>query len=814
MDQASSSKTTLAAFPNEVFEAIFDYLSPVELSSLSQASRSLCQMATSSMLWERAYFSFWREGDRQREAKRGTTDWRQRRRFADLKDCAKRAWLLDGKVSDTVTNYTKRRKRDGNAAVMLRDTPFPLYLSSSLTSSATTIPQSPHFYRLFLERIQIDQEVLRVVNMQCCSSNRWMERVKEVVDKYGNDAKDVLHALVTCQMRKGAEYLINDDEGDFPSQQAVFPTALQVRLPSTNRSPTHHLTLLHYGRELLEHLQIREALHGFLSLRPGYTVGSLSSHWIDAQRQNQEKEDDQGGLEAAKSAKQFEAAISWLSMFRGGEGQEIAEELDMLAVSCSLYLASQAISLDSDTRQLAAGIYAFMLSRSFKGATPADYENLDNNFIHLCLDESGRETLPLSLAVLYSAIAARLGLTALPTNTPARVLIVVEPRLSSPLSSKPADDRFWIDVYADGQILETDDVRAMLARMRFPMQGDLVGPGTAASTCLRSSRNIIRSVQSSQGAPRFDPQDGGVEADMDMDKASISAVAPQEAANLFEQWIMSTDSLYNPRRTYLDCGQVYLVSPFWQASSSARIGKSGGRYRRMNKWSYFDQQAAMHAASNALTRLGDDLGDRGSDWCASLVQTYFHLDTLIMQDEFTMAAFHSPLYVRDDRSRTSLLTMFQTLIDDDCNGPTPMYRTWPDHSSIHKVGTLFVHRAYGYKAAIIGWNDHCSAPESWILNMGVDNLPNGGRRQPFYQSVHEDGSTRYVAHCNVVPALLDTESRRRQGHTNVNRGVSVADVEEVLQQRGIGKLFRCLSRQGDTLRLVKTEQGIQAFPDD
>ena len=686
--EASVSKTTLAAFPNEVFEAIFDYLSPVELSRLSQTSRSLCQISTSSMLWEQAYFSFWREGDRQQELRRGTTDWRQKRRCADLKDCARRAWLLDGEVFDNGTNYRKRRKRNSDAAEMLHPTPFPLYLSSVIPSN-TPESNSPHFYRLFLERIQIDKEVLQVVNTQCCSSNRWMERVKEVVDKYGNDAKDVLHALVICQVRKGEEDLLNDDAGEVTSQQAVFPTALQVRLPTTNRSPTHHLTLLHYARELLEHLQYREALQGFLSLRQGYTVESLSSHWIDAQRQSQE-EDDPGGLEAAKLAKQFEAAISWLSMFRGGEGQEIAEELDVLAVSCSLCLASQGIALDSDTRELAAGIYQFMLSRSFKGATPADYENLDNNFIHLCLAESGRATLPLSLAVLFSAIAARLGLKALPTNTPARVLVVVESKTSLNTTGRSApSERFWIDVYAEGQILDTDDVRAMLARMRFPMQGDLVGPGTAASTCLRSSRNIIRSVQSSQGAPRIDPQGENGDADMDMDKASISIDGSQEAADILEQWIMASDSLYNPRRTHLSAGRLYLVSPFWPAPFNTQEGKSRRRYRRMNKWSYFDQQAAMHAASNALTRLGDELGDRGSDWCASLVQTYFHLDTLVMQDEFTNAAFQSPLYVQDDRSRTSLSTMFQTLLDDDRNGPTPTYRAWPDHSSIHKVGTLF-----------------------------------------------------------------------------------------------------------------------------
>jgi hemimethylated DNA binding protein len=810
LGEASSSKITLAAFPNEVFEAIFDHLSPLELSRLAQTSRSICQVATSSTLWERAYYSFWREGDTEREARRGTTVWRTKKRYADLKDAARQAWLLDGEVMNSGEHHSKRRRRSEIATGKAEQIPFPLYLSSPMSKEGFSAVM-PQFYRLFLERMQIDEEVLQVIKTQCCSGNGWMERVRAVVDKHGNDAKDVLHALVTCQLRRGDEDLPDYEEEIERNKAGVFPNALQVRLPSTNRSPTHHLVLLHYGRELLEHLQCREALQGFLSYRPGCTIESLSPHWISAQCQDDEEETRQG-LNAAKIGKSFEVAISWLSMFRGGEGQEIAEEIDVLSVSCSLYLASQEVPLHFNTQILAGGIYDFMQSRGFKGATPAEYENLDNNFLHRCLDESGRETLPLSLTVIYCAIACRLGLSAYPTNTPARVLIVVEPRASPSSSTASGTDRFWIDIYGDGKILDANDVRMMLARMRLQMQGDFIGPSTAAATCLRASRNVVRSVQGAQGAPRLNAATQGDDADsdMDMDKASLSADGSQQAADVFEKIMMSSDSVYNPRRTYLTSKGLYLVSPFWSILGKAK--KPGRRYQRDSSWSDYDQQAAMHAASNALTRLGDELGDRGSDWCSSLVQTYFPLDSLIMQNEFTNSAFNSPLYVQDERSRTSMSTMFQGLLSEDQVGPTATYRSWPEHSSIHKVGTLFTHRAYGYKAAIIGWNDHCSAPESWILNMGVDNLPNGGREQPFYQSVHEDGSTRYVAHCNIVPATLDILSGRSRN--SVEGAVSLKDAEDVLRQRGIGKLFRCLSQQGSYLRLVKSETGHQAFPDD
>ena len=32
---------------------------------------------------------------------------------------------------------------------------------------------------------------------------------------------------------------------------------------------------------------------------------------------------------------------------------------------------------------------------------------------------------------------------------------------------------------------------------------------------------------------------------------------------------------------------------------------------------------------------------------------------------------------------------------------------------------------------ILGWDPHCAAPEDWIVNMRVDDLPNG-RNQAFY----------------------------------------------------------------------------------
>lgn len=263
--------------------------------------------------------------------------------------------------------------------------------------------------------------------------------------------------------------------------------------------------------------------------------------------------------------------------------------------------------------------------------------------------------------------------------------------------------------------------------------------------------------------------------------------------------------------------ELYLVSTFW--SNSTRDYYKG-RYLRAKKWSDFDQQSAMHAASNALTRLGDELGDRGIDWCVSLTQTYFPLDTLVMKDELINESYASPLYVQDEAARLSISTIFTNLRQEDQEGPTPTTRILPNHSHIYPIGTLFVHRSYGYKAVIIGWNEKCNAPQSWMTAMGVDELPNGGRMQPFYQSAVEDGSTRYVAHFNVLPAseLAPNSSNIRStiGMTidSIYGSVTLENAEEVIRQRGIGKLFRCLTYKDGHLQLMKSKHGKQAFPDD
>jgi len=68
------------------------------------------------------------------------------------------------------------------------------------------------------------------------------------------------------------------------------------------------------------------------------------------------------------------------------------------------------------------------------------------------------------------------------------------------------------------------------------------------------------------------------------------------------------------------------------------------------------------------------------------------------------------------------------------------------HSKLfHLVMSAVLIFRYHYGCVIYGWDPVCRMDETWIQQMGVDQSP-GGRNQPFYNVLGDDGSQRYAAH--------------------------------------------------------------------
>ncbi|BCR91719.1 uncharacterized protein ACHE_70562S [Aspergillus chevalieri] len=77
-------------------------------------------------------------------------------------------------------------------------------------------------------------------------------------------------------------------------------------------------------------------------------------------------------------------------------------------------------------------------------------------------------------------------------------------------------------------------------------------------------------------------------------------------------------------------------------------------------------------------------------------------------------------------------------------------RTTSNKSVRYRIGQVFRHRRYKYKAIITGWDMECEAAENWMRTMGIDHLQ-GGRHQSFYHALVEDRTVRYVAEENIEP---------------------------------------------------------------
>lgn len=577
------------------------------------------------------------------------------------------------------------------------------------------------------------------------------------------------------------------------------------------------------------------------------------------------------------------------------------------------------------------------------------------DFLHLCLDESGRKALPLTLTVIFCSLACRLGLRAMLANVPGRILAFVELPAES---EHRAAERFWVDIYGGGIILREDDIRRLLSRMHeTPLDAAQLGlaASDAVTIALRAAKNILNSVQRMRTVPQIlfavEESSGGMAKDFNSGPQRRPAEDPSlNADQLFEKLAYAPNFVFSPRRTYLWRSSrssplgPKLCDPFWLDETEAITASGQGRHRSRLQGTDFDQTAAVHGAAHTLVRLGTvpDIrqGAAGPNWLASLAKVSFPLDVLVIEDELvgrrssvvsstprprgsgvtdlrshssqvdaaTMGENansppqpppeHSYLFNEQDEEAREMLAHELRGICLACQGEvserdrkrrnpsledlkggdldearsTPAQGTQNlDH--IYSAGTVFVHRTYGYRAVIKSWDTKCSASENWIEQMGVRDLP-GGDKQPFYSSIVDDGSTRYVAHCNIVPAVsrpVQRGSQNDKGSGDTQTSVSIGDegngtssphllqslqddeaeesprmvpsttetsaaatresyvgredVERLLKHRGIGVLFRCVntsalpgpgsqSGKGTRIRLVRNERGRAIFPDD
>jgi len=125
-------------------------------------------------------------------------------------------------------------------------------------------------------------------------------------------------------------------------------------------------------------------------------------------------------------------------------------------------------------------------------------------------------------------------------------------------------------------------------------------------------------------------------------------------------------------------------------------------------------------------------------------QNHCPWDAALIQQHITPLFHDYPEY-------DQLLEILEYARTRDRARPPPIRRSGEAGSNVkYRIGQVFKHKRYGYEGVIVKWDTSCDATDTWINQMGVDNL-DGGRYQCFYTILVDDKSSRYVAEENIDP---------------------------------------------------------------
>lgn len=527
-------------------------------------------------------------------------------------------------------------------------------------------------------------------------------------------------------------------------------------------------------------------------------------------------------------------------------------------------------------------IFTHLKELSYGSASPIDFLDLDNSFLHISLFcPHNRATLPLTLTAIFISVASRLGISAGISNLPGRIVaIVVESSSNSTTTTttdaspaSPLSRTFFVDGtrLPDSPIREPSDVVEWSAMVG--MRGSIKfadmnwTPATGAAIMERSAQNILNATQNGRDAPRIfhvmrQRAPGSADTDDPGDSETQPRLSPTAALQEYLTSHPASANRKQPSQLPLEVRPLDKIYAHWLPTSRP---------------STLDQEASRegtYCAAWILTELSPHtLGEAGLGFLMTDMARDNKLDVVfstIGQREFAKIAkrqralsyarrrqgtvgVHSsdeedddedilPVLPGQEEIQSTPTTNDNDSSDDDeeedasdqdtdeRSEPTPTNGSQTDTSRVfklhiprlfaadlsiprssphisstrplkvlHTVGTLFEHRAYGYRAVITGWDPECHAEEAWMRQMGVDVLPDGGRNQPFYNVTVEDGTERYVAQCNVKAVTGDDTSTTRS---------FLQDFNSLFQVRGIGNHFRCVDVKRRRLRKTKKTRAI------
>lgn len=111
-------------------------------------------------------------------------------------------------------------------------------------------------------------------------------------------------------------------------------------------------------------------------------------------------------------------------------------------------------------------------------------------------------------------------------------------------------------------------------------------------------------------------------------------------------------------------------------------------------------------------------------WLMEIVVTEFPSDVYLVE-QYLLPLFQDMLEYEDVLDSLHVMRAVDGI-------PKRAQRRTTEHKDIrYRIGQVFRHRRYGYRAIVTGWDAECGAGERWMRRMGIDHLQ-AGRHQSFY----------------------------------------------------------------------------------
>ncbi|XP_033747124.1 F-box only protein 21-like [Pecten maximus] len=351
-----------------------------------------------------------------------------------------------------------------------------------------------------------------------------------------------------------------------------------------------------------------------------------------------------------------------------------------------------------------------------------NYYDEQNSFIHKVLERG--LGIPITLAIVYSAVARRLGVTCQLINFPQHLLLKWK---EHPMAT-PNQQFTYIDAFNKGKFLSEESLPNTFGLPGSMFISSKVFSGIdPIEVYRRMCRNLINigRQQSSIG-------DGllGLRNALD-----LSLILSPEGC----------------RYSSVEC--PCQPSPGHQPLSDVTYVREDSRTR---PFTGFTGELPYQDSRRTRTDVQREEKQRGIQ--EGYIQTHTGIQELHIQAQFRINFDYI------NRHMLFRITDFVLKCNNTYFQIIPKKRSDGNNQKmLFSVGQVMCHKKYNYMCVIYGWDQKCEASKEWIHQMGVHTLPNK-QHQPFYNVLVEDGSNRYAAQENLtMPESVSTISHPEVG---------------------------------------------------